>query len=138
MKRGPIPGVNIAHNTASRGYQGGDLHDESTPVSRPLNIAHNTLPQVFARMGLLHHHLRVQPQAELAAPWGDRPLPPDLGRQVEPVLTGNAIAREDHEGLRLSERMKEVGGRRTRIGLPSSFLLHPSEKIPTGSSGRRQ
>jgi hypothetical protein len=31
----------------------GDLDDDSTPVSRPLNIAHNTLPQVFARMGLL-------------------------------------------------------------------------------------
>jgi hypothetical protein len=27
--------------------------DGSTPVNWPLNIAHNTLPQVFARMGLL-------------------------------------------------------------------------------------
>ena len=55
MKQGRIPGVNIAHNTASRGYQGGELDEDSTPVSRPLNIAHNTLPQVFARMGLLPH-----------------------------------------------------------------------------------
>jgi hypothetical protein len=31
----------------------GELDEDSTPVSRPLNIAHNTLPQVFARMGLL-------------------------------------------------------------------------------------
>ena len=53
MKQGPIPGVNIAHNTASRGYRRGELDDDSTPVNRPLNIAHNTLPQVFARMGLL-------------------------------------------------------------------------------------
>jgi hypothetical protein len=53
MKPGPILGVNIAHNTASGGYQAGELDDDSTPVSRPLNIAHNTLPQVFARMGLL-------------------------------------------------------------------------------------
>ena len=53
MKPGPIPGVNMAHNTASRDYQGGELDDDSPPVSRPLNIAHNTLPQVFARMGLL-------------------------------------------------------------------------------------
>jgi hypothetical protein len=53
MKPGPIPGVNIAHNTASRGYRGGELDDDSTPVSWPLNIAHNTLPQVFARLGLL-------------------------------------------------------------------------------------
>ena len=40
------------HNTASRGYRGGDLDDDTTPVSRPLNIAHNTLPQDFAQMGL--------------------------------------------------------------------------------------
>ena len=53
MKQGPIPEVNIAHNTASRGYRGGQLDDESTPVSRPLNIAHNTLPQDSAQMGLL-------------------------------------------------------------------------------------
>ena len=53
MKQGPIPGVNIAHNTASGGYQGGELVDDSPPVIRPLNIAHNTLPQVFAQMGLL-------------------------------------------------------------------------------------
>ena len=55
MKQGPIPGVNIAHNTASKGYRRGELDDDSTPVNRPLNIAHNTLPQVFARMGLLPH-----------------------------------------------------------------------------------
>jgi hypothetical protein len=53
MKQGPILGVNIAHNTAFRGYRGGELDDDSTSVSRPLNIAHNTLPQVFAQMGLL-------------------------------------------------------------------------------------
>ncbi len=53
MKQGPIPGGNIAHNTASRGYRRGELDDDSAPVNRPLNIAHNTLPQVFARMGLL-------------------------------------------------------------------------------------
>ena len=63
MKQGPIPGVNIAHNTTSRGYRGGELDDDSTPVSRPLNIAHNTLPQVFARMGLLPRIAR--PKAEL-------------------------------------------------------------------------
>ena len=60
MKMGPISGVNIAHNTASRGYQGGELVDDSAPVSWPLNIAHNTLPQVFARMGL-PPHLRLDP-----------------------------------------------------------------------------
>jgi hypothetical protein len=53
MKQGPIPRVNIAHNTVPRGYRGAELDDDSTPVSRPLNIAHNTLPQDFARMGLL-------------------------------------------------------------------------------------
>src|SRR5262249_226613 len=53
MKQGPIRGVNIGHNTASRGYQGGELDDDSTPVSQPLKISHNTLPQVLARMGLL-------------------------------------------------------------------------------------
>jgi len=46
MKQGPIPGVNMAHNTASRGYREGDLDDDSAPVSRPLNMAHNTLPQL--------------------------------------------------------------------------------------------
>jgi hypothetical protein len=51
MEPGPIPGVNIAHNTTSRGYRGGDLDDDSTPVSRPLDIAHNTLPQDFAQLG---------------------------------------------------------------------------------------
>ena len=56
MKRGPIPGVNMAYNTASRGYQGGELVDDSPLVSRPLNIAHNTLPQVFARMRPLPHY----------------------------------------------------------------------------------
>ena len=70
MKQGPIPGVNIAHNTASRGYRRGELDDNSTPVNRPLNIAHNTLPQVFARMGLLppparRGHDRVQVGKEL-------------------------------------------------------------------------
>ena len=53
MKQGRIPGVNIAHNTAFVGHPGGELDDDFPPVSRPLNIAHNTLPQVFARMGLL-------------------------------------------------------------------------------------
>jgi hypothetical protein len=52
MKRGPIPGINIAHNTATRGYQTGEMGERSAPVSRPLNIAPNTLPQVFAWMGL--------------------------------------------------------------------------------------
>ena len=61
MKQGPIPGVNIAHNTASKGYRRGELDDDSTPVNRPLNIAHNTLPQVFARMGLLPHSERRGP-----------------------------------------------------------------------------
>ena len=55
MKQGPIPGVNMAHNTASKGYQRGELVDVSPPVIRPLNIAHNTLPQVFADLGLLPH-----------------------------------------------------------------------------------
>ena len=45
----------MAHNTASRGYRGGERVEDSPPVSRPLNMAHNTLPQVFARMGLLPH-----------------------------------------------------------------------------------
>src|SRR5262249_31369650 len=55
-------GVNIiAHNTASRGDQGGELDHDSPPVSRPLNIAHNTLPQVFARMGPLPQHAPLQP-----------------------------------------------------------------------------
>ena len=53
MKQGPIPGVNMAHNTASMSYQGGELDEDSTPVSRPFNMAHNTLPQVFADLGLL-------------------------------------------------------------------------------------
>ncbi len=43
----------MARNTASRGYRGGELDDDSSPVNRPLDIAHNTLPQVFARMGLV-------------------------------------------------------------------------------------
>ena len=60
MKRGPIPVVNMAHNTASSGYRGGELDDDSTPVSRPLNMAHNTLPQVFARMGLLPLYYKMR------------------------------------------------------------------------------
>jgi hypothetical protein len=52
MKQGCIRGVNMAQNTASRGYRGSELDDDSSPVSQPVNIAHNTLPQVFARMGL--------------------------------------------------------------------------------------
>jgi hypothetical protein len=55
MKQGRIPGVNIAHNTATKGYRGGELNDNHPPVSRPLNIAHNTLPQDFEQMGLLPH-----------------------------------------------------------------------------------
>src|SRR5262249_28645067 len=53
MKPGPIPGGNMAHDTATRGDRGGELDDDSRPVSRPLDIAHNTLLQVFARVGLL-------------------------------------------------------------------------------------
>ena len=43
MKRGPIPGVNIAHNTASRGYQRGET-GFSARTSRTPDIAPNTLP----------------------------------------------------------------------------------------------
>ena len=59
----------MAHNTASRGYRGGELDDDSTPVSRPLNMAHNTLPQVFARMGLLPQVL-MSPGSRAARSWG--------------------------------------------------------------------
>jgi hypothetical protein len=61
IRQGSIPGVNIAHNTASRGYQGGKLVDDFPPVSRPLNIAHNVLLQVFARMGLLPQYQDGRP-----------------------------------------------------------------------------
>ena len=52
MKRGPIPGVNIATNTASRGYPSGET-GVFAQMERTLDIAPNTLPQDFARMGLL-------------------------------------------------------------------------------------
>ena len=45
MKRGPILGVNIAPNTASLGYPGGET-GLSAQVGRSLDIAPNTLPQL--------------------------------------------------------------------------------------------
>ena len=50
MKRGPIPGVNIAPNTAFRGYRGGET-GLSAQSGQTLAIAPNTLP--FADLGLL-------------------------------------------------------------------------------------
>src|SRR5262245_27640639 len=38
MKQGPIPGVNIAHNTASGGYQGGELVDDSLRRAGPSKL----------------------------------------------------------------------------------------------------
>ena len=48
MKRGPIPGVNVARNTASLGYRGGEtgFFGQAGPS---LDIAHNTLRNPFAR-----------------------------------------------------------------------------------------
>ena len=43
MKRGPIPGVNIAPNTASMGYRTGET-GFSAQVGLSLDIAPNTLP----------------------------------------------------------------------------------------------
>jgi hypothetical protein len=43
MKRGPISGVNVAPNTASRSYRSGET-GLFAQVGRTLNIALNTLP----------------------------------------------------------------------------------------------
>jgi hypothetical protein len=43
MKRGPLPGVNIAPNTASLGDRGGET-GLSARADRTLDIAPNTLP----------------------------------------------------------------------------------------------
>jgi hypothetical protein len=50
---GSDPGGQHGAQYRVQGLSGAQLDDDATPVSRPLNIAHNTLPQVFARMGLL-------------------------------------------------------------------------------------
>jgi hypothetical protein len=50
---GSYPGGQHCAQYRVQGLSGAKLDDDATPVSRPLNIAHNTLPQVFARMGLL-------------------------------------------------------------------------------------
>jgi hypothetical protein len=98
MKQGPIPGVNIAHNTASKGYRRGELDDDSTPVNRPLNIAHNTLPQVFARMGLL-------PQVELTK------LRDESRKTLETVTAW--VERATRAEARLEEFAKGAGERRS-------------------------
>jgi hypothetical protein len=50
---GSYPGGQHCAQYRVQGLSGAKLDDDATPVSRPLNIAHNTLPQVFTRMGLL-------------------------------------------------------------------------------------
>jgi hypothetical protein len=50
---GSYPGGQHCAQYRVQGLSGAKLDDDATPVSRTLNIAHNTLPQVFARMGLL-------------------------------------------------------------------------------------
>jgi hypothetical protein len=52
MRRGPIPGVNRARKTASLGYRGSET-GLSAQAGRTLDMAPNTLPEVFADLGLL-------------------------------------------------------------------------------------
>ena len=128
MKRGPIPGVNIAHNTASRGYRGGELGTPA-PVGRPLNIAHNTLPQVFARMGLL------PPMGKESISWLPNTYPKNgmvfearfarkdctpcpsrsqcTRSKQEPRIIG-LLPREQHEALQATRREQETEEFRSR------------------------